>query len=83
MFTYHISTKTWNHILGDCCHPSTPVPTCRVPSRWMHLMLFHHKRYKQYIFGSKRSKDYGAQLTSLIPENVGTVAIDCDKGPRI
>ncbi|KAL9707504.1 hypothetical protein quinque_011022 [Culex quinquefasciatus] len=53
----------WNHILSDCCRPS-PVPTCRVwywYFRWTHLMLFHHKRYKQYIFGSQRSKDYGAQ----------------------
>ncbi|KAL9696578.1 hypothetical protein quinque_016157 [Culex quinquefasciatus] len=63
MFSYHISAKTRNHILSDCCRPS-PVPTCRVwycYFRWTHLMLFHHKRYKQYIFGSQRSKDYGAQ----------------------
>ncbi|KAL1375786.1 hypothetical protein pipiens_017287 [Culex pipiens pipiens] len=37
MFLYHISTKTWNHILIDCCHPSAAIPHVQ-------LMLFHHKR---------------------------------------
>ncbi|KAL1398924.1 hypothetical protein pipiens_002314 [Culex pipiens pipiens] len=77
MFSYHISTKTWNHIQGDCCHPSVASPHVQSTKS---LDALDAKRYKQYIFGSKRSKDYGAQLTSLIPENDGTDAIDCDKG---
>ncbi|KAL1381402.1 hypothetical protein pipiens_013493 [Culex pipiens pipiens] len=67
MFSYHISTKTWNHIQGDCCHPSVASPHVQSTKS---LDALDAKRYKQYIFGSKRSEDYGAQLTSLIPENV-------------
>uniref|UniRef100_A0A8D8HNA7 Muskelin n=2 Tax=Culex pipiens TaxID=7175 RepID=A0A8D8HNA7_CULPI len=104
LFSYHISTNTWNHILVDCGHQSAASPHVQsIKSRVTHSMLFHHKHRKLYIFGGQRGKDYmtdfliydvdGAELTSLIPENVGTDAaknvpqsgftqratIDCDK----
>lgn len=43
LFSYHISTNTWNHILVDCGHPSAASPHVQsIKSRVTHSMLFHH-----------------------------------------
>nr|XP_029713847.1 muskelin isoform X1 [Aedes albopictus] len=83
LYSYHISTNTWNHILVDCGHPSAASPHVQsIKSRVTHSMLFHHKHRKLYIFGGQRGKDYmtdfmiydvdSTELTSMTPENVGT-----------
>ncbi|XP_062544151.1 muskelin isoform X2 [Armigeres subalbatus] len=85
LFSYHISTNTWNHILVDCGHPTAASPYVQsIKSRVTHSMLFHHKHRKLYIFGGQRGKDYiadfliydvdSSELTNMTPENVGTDA---------
>ncbi|XP_058830933.1 muskelin isoform X1 [Topomyia yanbarensis] len=83
LFSYHISTNTWNHILVDCGHQSAASPHVQsIKSRVTHSMLFHHKHRKLYIFGGQRGKDYmtdfliydvdSGELSNMTPENVGT-----------
>ncbi|XP_053684609.1 muskelin isoform X1 [Sabethes cyaneus] len=83
LFSYHISTNTWNHLLVDCGHPSAASPHVQsIKSRVTHSMLFHHKLRKLYIFGGQRGKDYmtdfltydveSGELSNMTPENIGT-----------
>ncbi|XP_058054981.1 muskelin isoform X4 [Anopheles bellator] len=80
LFSYHISTHTWTHILVDCEHPSASSPHVQsIRSRVTHSMLFHHKHRKLYIFGGQRGKEYmvdfliydvdSNELSSMTPEN--------------
>ncbi|XP_055628729.1 muskelin isoform X2 [Toxorhynchites rutilus septentrionalis] len=83
LYSYHICTNTWNHILVDCGHPSAASPHVQsIKSRVTHSMLFHHKHRKLYIFGGQRGKDYmtdfliydidNNELSNMTPENMGT-----------
>ncbi|XP_052899336.1 muskelin isoform X2 [Anopheles moucheti] len=83
LFSYHISTNTWTHILVDCEHPSASSPYVQsIRSRVTHSMLFHHKHRKLYIFGGQRGKDYMTdflsydvntnELSNITPENNNT-----------
>uniref|UniRef100_A0A182PSZ4 F5/8 type C domain-containing protein n=1 Tax=Anopheles epiroticus TaxID=199890 RepID=A0A182PSZ4_9DIPT len=80
LFSYHISTNTWAHILVDCEHPTASSPYVQsIRSRVTHSMLFHHKHRKLYIFGGQRGKDYmtdfliydvnTSELSNMSPEN--------------
>jgi muskelin len=43
LFSYHISTNTWEQILVDCAHSSASNPdVLSIKSRVTHSMLFHH-----------------------------------------
>ncbi|XP_049295999.1 muskelin isoform X2 [Anopheles funestus] len=83
LFSYHISTNTWTHILVDCEHPTASSPYVQsIRSRVTHSMLFHHKHRKLYIFGGQRGKDYMTdfliydvntnELSNMTPENNNT-----------
>ncbi|XP_053672386.1 muskelin [Anopheles nili] len=83
LFSYHISTNTWTHILVDCEHPTASSPhVLSIRSRVTHSMLFHHKHRKLYIFGGQRGKDYmtdfliydvdANELSNMTPENNNT-----------
>nr|XP_040229116.2 muskelin isoform X1 [Anopheles coluzzii] len=83
LFSYHISTNTWAHILVDCEHPTASSPYVQsIRSRVTHSMLFHHKHRKLYIFGGQRGKDYMTdfliydvntnELSNMTPENNNT-----------
>uniref|UniRef100_A0A182NNJ1 F5/8 type C domain-containing protein n=1 Tax=Anopheles dirus TaxID=7168 RepID=A0A182NNJ1_9DIPT len=83
LFSYHISTNTWTHILVDCEHPNASSPhALSIRSRVTHSMLFHHKHRKLYIFGGQRGKDYMTdfliydvdtnELSNMSPENNNT-----------
>lgn len=42
LYSYHINTNTWTHILVDCAHPSAANPdVLSIKSRVTHSMLFH------------------------------------------
>uniref|UniRef100_A0A2M4BCX4 Putative muskelin n=2 Tax=Anopheles marajoara TaxID=58244 RepID=A0A2M4BCX4_9DIPT len=70
LFSYHISTNTWTHILVDCGHPSASSPHVEsIRSRVTHSMLFHHKHRKLYIFGGQRGKEY---MTDFLIYDVDT-----------
>uniref|UniRef100_A0AAG5D179 Muskelin N-terminal domain-containing protein n=1 Tax=Anopheles atroparvus TaxID=41427 RepID=A0AAG5D179_ANOAO len=83
LFSYHISTSTWTHILVDCDHQTASSPHVQsIRSRVTHSMLFHHKHRKLYIFGGQRGKDYmtdfliydvdTSELSNMTPENTNT-----------
>lgn len=43
LYSYHIPTNTWTHILVDCAHPTASNPeVMSIRSRVTHSMLFHH-----------------------------------------
>ncbi|XP_058125711.1 muskelin isoform X3 [Anopheles ziemanni] len=83
LFSYHISTNTWTHIMVDCDDQLASSPHVHsIRSRVTHSMLFHHKHRKLYIFGGQRGKDYMTdfliydvdtnELSNMTPENNNT-----------
>ncbi|XP_037034609.1 muskelin isoform X2 [Bradysia coprophila] len=66
LYSYHINTNTWTHILVDCNDPLASNPDIRsIKSRSTHSMLLHHRYRKLYVYGGQRGKEYTSDFISI------------------